>query len=245
MKSLISIPATQEVLQVLISEWQQPREPPKALQCHIVRCHPARGSSYDSKTPSSSSDPSPAPEPDIPCISQGGHGGVAAHRGDPHGHRQDWAHLRPGTWAGVVPCLLLHMGRMQLPNSSWKGGWRRMGRSSRNLTASSHPSVTFAIAPPPLASPESSHPHCKWEAVSEEQHRLGKKKKGEKKKAKTHNCKNKHCKRQSTSNIKGIKLLLSARRTQKLFPDVAGLSPSLINSASNSLSEGCWRFRGS
>lgn len=33
-----------------------------------------------------------------------------------------------------VPCLLLHMGRMQPANSSWKGRWRRMGRSSRNLT---------------------------------------------------------------------------------------------------------------
>lgn len=66
----------------------------------------------------------------------------------------------------------------------------------------------------------------------------------EKKEVKPHNATNKHCKRQNASNIKGIKLLLSARRTQEPFPDVAGLSPSLINSASNSLSEGCWLFRG-
>lgn len=179
-KSLISIPAAQEVLPVPVSEWTHPQHhrcpgategftmshrawsPGQRLlvqqqNTRLLTCEDRSKGTHGAVGPFPSTGAS-----SVPAFPRGGGGGVHTRVART---QAGWGHLHPGgMWEGVVPlqvpCLLLHMGRMQAPNSSWKGGWRRMGRSSRNLTGSgrvsSHPSVTFAIVPP---SPSLSLPY--------------------------------------------------------------------------------------
>jgi len=137
----------------------------QALQCHIARCHLARGSSYNSKTAGScpvrtgprgltgQQDPSPTPQP-------------ARSPAFPGLDTEGWLHMgwEPGRmeltctsawWHGAplqVPCLVLHAGKMQPPN--WEGWMEEDGEKQQKLHRSdrvcSHPSITFATIPPPL-----------------------------------------------------------------------------------------------
>ena len=114
MKSLISIPATQEVLQVPVSEQQLPPRQlcPGATEgfatshralssgqrllvlqqnTHLLPCEDRSKGSCRAAGPFPSTGACSAP-----AFPRGGHGGVAAHGWEPHRHRQDRVHLHPG-----------------------------------------------------------------------------------------------------------------------------------------------------